>query len=419
MINKFESGDFYGGSQAPGNNGGGYYSPFPSWDEFTLLDESKAKKRFSRVFLALFLYQIIAYAIIFAAQLAVMAIFGAEKAESILGNYTFVMLSNFVAMYLIAFPILYLILRGMRSVERPKRDMSIKELFSLFLVAEAFMYFGNLVGSYLNAFISALTGAEIENGIANIIENAPMWLIIFMVVLVGPVVEELIFRKLLFDKLGHYGDRLVIIVSAIAFGLFHGNLYQFFYAVLVGLVLGYVYSRTANIVYPIIIHVLLNFMGSVIPMLIYDEINAFTELSELMMSGAEYDIAEYGRLSLIVGTYSMIELALVIAGVVIFFKKRRSIFISDRCEVLIPKARRVAVTLLNVGAMLFLIFAIILMATEIIMPIIDNLNNPTPPVTDTPGDPNNPELPETPGSTDQNQQIPGDSLLWLIEYSRH
>lgn len=405
MINKFNEGDFFGSSSSPE---GGYnpppYSEAPRWDDFSLLDESMAKKRFSKFSLAIFVYMVVSFVLIIAMQVAITFIFDEAKAEEILGNYTVLMIANFVAMYVIAFPILYLMVRGMRSVRRTKTPMKISEFFQIFLVAEAFMYAGNLVGSYLNMFIGGIFGVEIDNGVAEMIENTPMWLIIAMVVLVGPVVEELIFRKLFFDKLGHYGDRLIIFVSAIAFGIFHGNFYQLFYAVLVGLVLGYVYARTSNILYPIALHVMLNFLGSVIPMLLYDKIERFGELSEIMMSGGEVDPMELGQLSLIVGAYSIVELAMVVAGTVIFFKKKNTIFVSDRCEVLIPKQRRVAVILGNVGAILFVALMAIMMASEIVLPIIEALNTPTlptePPATDiAPG-----------GNTDV-----GDALIWLIK----
>ena len=48
------------------------------------------------------------------------------------------------------------------------------------------------------------------------------------------------FRKLIIDRMSIYGDKLAIIVSSIAFGLFHGNFYQIFYATLIGFILGYV-----------------------------------------------------------------------------------------------------------------------------------------------------------------------------------
>ena len=55
----------------------------------------------------------------------------------------------------------------------------------------------------------------------------------------APVFEELIFRGFAMQTLKPFGKKFAILCSAILFGLFHGNLFQSPYAILVGLVLGY------------------------------------------------------------------------------------------------------------------------------------------------------------------------------------
>ena len=55
----------------------------------------------------------------------------------------------------------------------------------------------------------------------------------------APISEELLFRGYILRALRPYGRRFAILGSAILFGLFHGNLLQGPYAVLVGLVLGW------------------------------------------------------------------------------------------------------------------------------------------------------------------------------------
>ena len=57
---------------------------------------------------------------------------------------------------------------------------------------------------------------------------------------VAPISEELIFRGYVLRSLRPYGKRFAIVASALLFGLFHGNLLQTPYAILMGLVLGYV-----------------------------------------------------------------------------------------------------------------------------------------------------------------------------------
>ena len=375
------------------SSGNGDYTP--SWDDFTLDDEARAKKRFSRVFLALFLYQIISIVLVYGAEFAAAFLYGEAVAEKF--NYTALLIVNSIASYCVAFPTLFFITRPLRSSGRAKRSIGFVEFLKIFLVAEAFMYVGNVIGTFFNNTISMFTGAEIENSIASIIENTPMWMIILIPVVIGPIFEELIFRKIMIDKLDMYGDRVAIIVSAIAFGLFHGNLYQFFYAAMLGAVLGYLYTRTGNILWPIGLHMLINLFGSAIPMLFMDDINAYYELVDKFSAGIEIDMAEMTRLTLTIGAYSLVEMAMVIAGIVIFLKEKRNIFISDRCEVLIPKRMRLGVIIGNVGAILFIILSALSIGLEIVMPIINNILEGAPAVPDAPA----------------NDGLPGtDSSIW-------
>ena len=352
--NDFEQGGGYGGT---------YYAT-PRWNDFTIDDEIKAKKRFSRFFLSTFIFLLISNLVAICAQIA-LTLFMGERAAEIASSAWYVWGLNVFAMYVIAFPVLFLIVKGMRSTARGKRSLSASEFFIAFAIGEAFMIIGALIGNYLNGIIGLFVGHEITDSTGELIESSPIWLIILVAVIIGPIVEELIFRKLLMDKLGMYGDRIGIIVSASAFALFHGNLYQLFYAFLLGIVLAYVYSKTSNILYPIILHMLFNFFGSVLPMLLMDSTNRYMELMELMIAGAEYDTAEYTRLTMILGAYSLVQWTLVISGLVFLYKRRRQFFISDRCEVLIPKERRAGVILGNVGAILYIAISVILIALGI------------------------------------------------------
>ena len=58
--------------------------------------------------------------------------------------------------------------------------------------------------------------------------------------ILAPIGEELLFRGFLLRSLRPYGKRFAVLGSALLFGLFHGNLLQAPYALVVGLVLGYV-----------------------------------------------------------------------------------------------------------------------------------------------------------------------------------
>ncbi len=76
-------------------------------------------------------------------------------------------------------------------------------------------------------------------------------------VLAAPVVEEIIFRGLVLRGLERYGRGFAILISAMLFGLFHGNIVQSPYAFAVGLILGYT-ALEYNILWAMVLHMVNN-----------------------------------------------------------------------------------------------------------------------------------------------------------------
>ena len=336
------------------------------WNNFTIDNEKKAKRRFFRIFFSLFLYMLIYNVAALAIQVIFMIVRGPDYLIALSSDPYFLILTNLVCIYVIAFPIFLLTTLGMKGTIRYKSKISFKEFFGYFLVCQAFVTVGsiasNVVNSILGIFRLSSTGSVDE-----IVTNSPVWLTILVVVIIGPVVEEFIFRKILMDKLGVYGDRLAIIVSSLCFGLIHGNVGQLFYAFIIGLLLGYVYSKTGRIIYPILLHVLVNFFGTVIPIITLkiEEIlmsnESFAALMEAYENGGELTTAMIEAcfdclpLLFVMSALSFLTLGLSIAGVVVFAKNVKRVYVSDRCDVLIPKEKRAGIIFKNAGAILLII----------------------------------------------------------------
>ena len=69
------------------------------------------------------------------------------------------------------------------------------------------------------------------------------------------------FRGLGFDLLERYGQRVAIVLTGLAFGIFHGQLEQLPALVAFGLAMGYLRSATGSVYPPIATHALLNLAG--------------------------------------------------------------------------------------------------------------------------------------------------------------
>lgn len=116
-------------------------------------------------------------------------------------------------------------------------------------LSPAIEYLLNLMG------LSAMAALEVAT------ISADTFSMFLYITLLGPISEELLFRGLILRTMEPYGKRFAVLASALLFGMFHGNIIQTPYAILVGLVLGYV-TVEYSIVWAIILHVFNNFVLS-------------------------------------------------------------------------------------------------------------------------------------------------------------
>lgn len=79
---------------------------------------------------------------------------------------------------------------------------------------------------------------------------------LLMTVFFAPILEEIIFRGIIMKGLINKGWQpwKAILLSAVVFGLVHGNPWQFMGAILLGSVLGLVYYRSKSLLLPILLH---------------------------------------------------------------------------------------------------------------------------------------------------------------------
>ena len=82
--------------------------------------------------------------------------------------------------------------------------------------------------------------------------------------ILGPFMEEFMFRGMLLKRARLFGDRTAVVFTAVLFGLMHGNISQFLYATAIGLVLGYVAVKTNGIRYTVILHIFVNSYNTIL-----------------------------------------------------------------------------------------------------------------------------------------------------------
>ena len=277
-------------------------------------------------------------------------------------------LLSLLPLYLIALPLGWLVLRRLPAAAPAENRLSVGHFMMFFVMCFAVMYIGNLVGVILNMGIAAAKGAVYDNPVYDLLKGTNVWANLVCVVLIAPIMEEFIFRKLLCDRIRVYGEGTAILVSGLSFGLFHGNLYQFFYAFGIGALFAYIYIRTGRVRYTMLLHACVNFVGGVLPEIVLShvDLDAISKLSadnpQQLLAYAQGHLA--GMLAF--GIYAMAVLALFIVGIVFLLMRRKEIILLP-AEKQLPKQGRGGVIFGNAGMIVYILLAVSLMVITAIV----------------------------------------------------
>lgn len=132
-------------------------------------------------------------------------------------------------------------------------------------------YIALAVGAILSKFnletkMTSITVVESSLGVT--------FLLYFYACLLGPVLEEILYRGIILQGLKTYNRRMAVFVSALIFGLMHQNYQQFILGFLLGLLLGTLTINSDSLIPSVIIHIM---------------VNTFASLNTVMMSYVDYD----------------------------------------------------------------------------------------------------------------------------------
>lgn len=164
----------------------------------------------------------------------------------------------------VGLPILWLASRGkfrlkiFGQVEKGGSEHK-KMTFKAFMALFCLMCLVQILSTVLGLLIDR-TGAQ---GTSIPIDLSSFLLILYAGFL-GPIAEELAYRGFLRGNLRGLGKLPAIVVSALAFGLMHGNLKQSLFATLFGILLGY-FATEYSLWWTIIVHILNNFVLGTLP----------------------------------------------------------------------------------------------------------------------------------------------------------
>ena len=196
---------------------------------------------------------------------------------------------RFLPLYAAAIPIGLRIMKKIPAEKLYVRPLPLRKWFTALFCCIFMMYVCSFIGVFIMMALHPGAAAETLNPLYEVLTGSSKFLQLFVTCVLAPVFEELVFRKALIDRLHPYGEKLAILISALCFGLFHLNLQQFLYATALGLVFGYVYTRSGQLRWSIALHMTVNLIGNIASLILYD---GNSSILENFSSGDSAMIAE-------------------------------------------------------------------------------------------------------------------------------
>lgn len=274
---------------------------------------------------------------------------------------------TFIPLYVVAIPIGMLLFRRIPSYETIQKKLRFKDLLIFLVMCYPVMYIGNLAGTLLNMALHTIVGTDYANPLESYVFGSNIWLSVMFMVILAPIIEEFVFRKLIIDRVRPYGEGVAVLVSALMFGLFHGNLNQFFYAFGLGAIFAFIYVKTGRLRYTIFLHMTINFFSGVIAPLLLQNVNldALTQMNLTDPAALRRYLADHLLSLMTYGLYSIVFFSLTIAGFILLIARRRA-FVLERGPLQPQQGAGFKTLFLNVGMLLFFVGVLALFALSLL-----------------------------------------------------
>lgn len=310
-----------------------------------------ARRAYSRVGLALVMILAVTMALQLLWTLIPLLIWGDE--HWMVSSSWGTLLGSFLPMYLLGIPAGLVVLSTVPGEVPENNKLSAKHFWMALPITYVFVYAGSLTGNFLSTLLS---GGTAENPVVEMTSYANI-LSVVVPVIAAPLIEEYVFRKQIIDRTAKFGEKTAVFFSALLFGLFHGNFFQFFYAFGIGLVLGYIYVRTGRLRYTIALHAIINFLGGVVAPFVTSLVDT-EQMSNLSSSAAPQEIVEYYARNLpgllVYCMYATLLLGTTVFGLVLLIKTVKKLTWKEMSHQL-PAGAGGKAAYLNVGVILFFV----------------------------------------------------------------
>ncbi|MCD5325945.1 MULTISPECIES: CPBP family intramembrane glutamic endopeptidase [Pontibacillus] len=161
--------------------------------------------------------------------------------------------------FVIGLLIITLILKpDIKNDLRQDYEMGIGSYIKWGLIGILLAFFSQYLATVIESLVFGVDPiSENTQNLSAIAKAAPIFILI--IAIVAPILEEIIFRKILFGTLRKYANFLIsALVSGGIFGIVHGEPEHLLKYAAMGLVFAFLYEKTQRIIVPIITHATMN-----------------------------------------------------------------------------------------------------------------------------------------------------------------
>ena len=212
----------------------------------------------------------------------------------------------------------------------------------------------------LVAFVNSISMLFVENTVSALSDDVvamPMWVMILSIGLLGPFIEEIVFRGVMLQSYQRTG-RIIgsIVLSSVLFGMMHMNFNQFAYGAVMGVMLALLVEATGTVLASFIAHAVFNTIEVVMLFLNSDALDEASEIA------SDY-IGELGGTVSTIIYHAYLLLAAVLFTTVSILIVRKISEIEGRKEFLIsiPRNKRQGYKLVTIPLIIAIIVAVAFM----------------------------------------------------------
>jgi uncharacterized protein len=192
--------------------------------------------------------------------------FSAEDIRVKSGGY-WIVFSFFTALVLI----LYFMRKDMKENIHARNQASMPVSIGWAIAGVFLALFSQSIAGAIERLIGINPGSENTQQILSLIKQVP--LVIFVSSIIGPILEELIFRKIIFGSLyKRFNFFISALISSIIFGLAHFELIHILLYSAMGFTFAFLYVRTKRIIVPMFAHIAMNTLVVIFQSVYQDEI---------------------------------------------------------------------------------------------------------------------------------------------------